>query len=162
MSLLDELGGALRQYADGGVAPQQDAVQNYQQIAPKAPPSLLSGALNSIFLSPQTGTFGQNVASMFERSDPGQRAGFLNMLLASGVGGELLPKLGLEPGTNEVTPQQAQQIPSASVQAAAEHAQQRDPSIVDRASEFYSHHPALVGALGGVAATMALQHLARH
>jgi len=159
MSLLDQLGGVLDQYRNGG-SPQnpQDAMQHYQQIAPQTPPSILSGALSSIFRSPQTGSFGQNVSSMFQQSDPNQRAGILNTLLGS-AGPGVLSMLGLAPGTTQVSPQQAQQIPPSAVESAAEHAQQQDPSIIDRASQFYAQHPTLVQALGTGAAILAVQHI---
>lgn len=163
MSLLDQLGGVLQQYTNGGTPPEpQQAVEHYQQVASQSPPSALSGALASIFHSPRTGSFGQNIASMFGQSDPSQRAGILNTLLSSGAASTVLSKLGLSPGTTQVSPQQAQQISPSAVEQAANHAQQQDPSIVDRASEFYSQHPTLVGALGAGAAIMALQHLASH
>jgi hypothetical protein len=159
VSLLDQLGGVFEQYRNGGApANQDDAMQHYQQAASQAPPSVLSGALNSIFRSPQTGTFGENVSTMFGHSDPNQRAGILNTLLASGGAG-ILSKLGLTPGTTQVSPQQAQQIPPAAVQSAADHAQQQDPSIIDRASDFYAQHPTLVQALGTGAAILAVQHI---
>jgi len=161
MSLMDEVGGILRQYAGGGTAPQQDPVQQYQQVATQAPSSALASAIGAVFRSPQTGSFGQNLGSLFGQSDPNQRAGILNMLLTSGAAGEILSKLGLQPGTRQVSAQQAQQISPAAVEEAAGHAEQKDPSIIDRASEFYSHHPTLVGALGAGAAVMALQHLAK-
>ena len=160
MSLLDQLGGAFQQYMNGGSpANQEDALQHYEQAANQAPPSVLSGALGQIFRSPQTGTFGQNIASMFERSDPNQRAGILNTLLNSGAGGALASMLGLGPGTAQISAQQAQQIHPAAVEEAANHAQTQNPSVVDRASEFYAQHPTLVQALGTGAAIMAVQHI---
>ena len=163
MSLLDQLGGVLGQYTNGGTPPQpQQAIEHYQQVASQSPPSAISSALAAVFRSPQTGSFGQNLASLFGQSDPNQRAGILNTLLASGGTGVILSRLGLAPGTTSVDPQQAQQIPPAAVEQAATDAQQHDPSIVDRASEFYAQHPTLVGALGAGAAIMALQHLAHH
>ncbi|MDP9054669.1 MAG: hypothetical protein M3N93_10275 [Acidobacteriota bacterium] len=163
MSIFDqagqELGGVLRQYANGGApANPQDAIQHYQQVASQTPPSVLSAALGSIFRSPQTGTFGQNVSSMFGQSDPNQRAGILNTLLSSGGPG-ILSKLGLSPGTTQLSPPQAQQIQPAAVEEAANHAQEQNPSIIDRASEFYAQHPTLVQALGTGAAIMAVQHI---
>ncbi|MBV9769403.1 MAG: hypothetical protein JOZ32_07520 [Bryobacterales bacterium] len=161
MGLLDQLGGILQQYSNGGAPSNQgDAVQHFQQVATQAPPSALAGALSTIFRSPETGTFGQNIASLFSQSDPNQRAGILNTLLGSGGAG-ILGKLGLAPGATQVSPEKAQQIPAAAVEEAANHAQQQDPSIISRASEFYSQHPTLVQALGAGAAILAMQHLSR-
>jgi hypothetical protein len=159
MSLADQLGAALEQYRSGGApANPQDAMQHYRQLAGQAPPSALSSALSAIFRSPQTGTFGQNLSSLFGKSDPNQRAGILNTLLASGGTG-ILSRLGLGPGTSQVSPQQAQQIQPAAVESAADHAQSQDPSIIERASEFYAQHPTLVEALGTGAAILAVQRM---
>lgn len=163
MGLLDQFSGILQQYRGGGTAPAPDAaVQHYQQVASEAPPSALSGALGEIFRSPQTGTFGQNISSMFGQSDAGQRAGILNTLLSSGAASGVLSTLGLASNTRQVSPEQAQQVSQQAVEEAANHAEQHDPSIVDRASEFYSQHPTLVQALGAGAALIALQHMSRN
>ncbi|MBV9506280.1 MAG: hypothetical protein JO323_14865 [Acidobacteriia bacterium] len=160
MGLLDQFTDILGRYSGGTGAPaSEDALQHYQQVASQAPPSVLSEAIGSIFRTPETGTFGANVSSMFGRSDPNQRAGILNTLLASGGSG-ILSKLGLAP-TTQVSPQQAQQVSPEAVEAAANHAQSQDPSIVDRASEYYAQHPQLVQALGAGAALIALQHFSK-
>jgi hypothetical protein len=161
MGLLDQFSDIPQQYSGGG-APSNpgDAAQHYQQIATQLPPSALSGALGAIFRSAQTGTFGQNISSMFGQSDPNQRAGILNTMLAAG-GSDILAKLGLSPGTTQVSPQQAQQISPAAVEEAANHAQSHDPSIIERASGFYAQHPTLVQAMGAGAALIALQHLSK-
>ena len=157
MGLFQQFSSILEQYK-GGSQPgnPDDAVQHFQQVAGAAQPGVLSGALASIFHSPQTGTFGQNIASMFGQSDP-RPAGILNTLLASGGAG-VLSKLGLGSTVSQVTPEQAQQIPPQAVELAAEHAQEQDPSVVERASEFYSQRPQLVQALGVGAALLAMQH----
>ncbi len=162
MSLFDQLGGLLQQYTNGGrPANDQDALNHYQQAAQQASPSVLAGALSSVFRSPSTGTFGQNVSSMFGQSDPSQRAGILNQILAS-AGPSVLASLGLGQGTTQVTPQQAQQISPAAVEQAANHAERQDPSIIDRASQFYAQHPTLVQALGAGAAVLAMQHMSQN
>jgi hypothetical protein len=137
---------------------REDAFQHYEQLASQTPPSAMSGALGAIFRSPQTGTFGQNISSMFGKSDPNQRAGILNTLLAS-AGPAILSHLGLPPGTSRISAQQAGQIQLPAVEQAANHAMQQDPSIIDRASEFYAQHPTLVQALGTGAAILAVQHI---
>ena len=38
----------------------------------------------------------------------------------------------------------------------------QNPSIVDQVSSFYSQHPQVVKALGGLALTIALQHMMRN
>ena len=161
MSLFDQLGGILQQYTGGGApANQQDAINHYQEVARQAPQSSVAGALSSVFRSPSTGTFGQNISSMFGASDPNQRAGILNTILAS-AGPGILANLGLGSGTTHVTPDQAQQINPNAVEQAANHAQSQDPSIIDRASQFYAQHPTLVQALGAGAAVLAMQHMSQ-
>jgi hypothetical protein len=161
MGLLDQFSNVLQQYS-GGRAPSNpdEAVQHFQQVAAKAPPSALSGALGAIFRSPQTGTFGQNVSSMFGQLDPNQRAGILNTLLSSGGAG-ILAQLGLSPATTHVSPEQAQQVAPQAVEEATNSVQSPNPSIIDRASEFYAQHPTLVKAMGAGAALLAMQHLSR-
>ncbi len=128
----------------------------------RAQPSLTTSQepLPPFSILPRRGHSAQNIASLFGHSDPNQRAGILNTLLASGGAG-VLSRLGLGSSTSKVTPEQAQNIPPQAVELAAEHAQTQDPSVVERASEFYSHHPQLVQALGVGAALLALQHLSR-
>jgi len=161
MGLLDQFSSILQQYTSGAVpANPNDALQHFQQVATQAQPTVLSGALGEIFRSPQTGTFGQNISSMFGQSDANQRAGILNTLLASG-GPAILAKLGLGPSTTQVSPQQAQQVSPAAVEEASNRTLEQDPSIIDRASEFYAQHPTLVQALGAGAALLAMQHFSQ-
>jgi hypothetical protein len=54
-----------------------------------------------------------------------------------------------------------EEICPMSWQQAAEHAEKQDPSIVERASQFYAQHPTLVQTLGALAMSVALSHLAR-
>jgi hypothetical protein len=58
-----------------------------------------------------------------------------------------------------VTPDQANQISPSQVQQMAEHAQRQKPSIVDEVSSFYAQHPQVMKAAGGLALTIALQHI---
>jgi hypothetical protein len=161
MGLLDQFSSILQQYSSGAApANPNDALQHFQQVATQTQPTVLSGALGEIFRSPQTGTFGQNISSMFGQSDANQRAGILNTLLASG-GPAILAKLGLGPSTTQVSPQQAQQVSPAAVEEASNRTLEQDPSIIDRASEFYAQHPTLVQALGAGAALLAMQHFSQ-
>ncbi len=88
----------------------------------------------------------------------------LNRLVNSLGGGGLaaLPGLGglgsLLAGGN-VTPEQANQVTPGQVQQMAEHAQRQNSSIVDEVSSFYAQHPQVVKAAGGLALTIALQHM---
>src|SRR5579884_4180828 len=141
----NQLGGMLQQYA-GGQTPQPEEVkQHFDQVATSAPPSSIADALAAAFRSNQTPPFGEMLGNLFNHSNPDQKAGLLNTLLASlggGAGSSLLSSLGLGgSGGANVTPAQAQQVSAADVQRAASQAAQHDPSIVERASQFYAQHP---------------------
>jgi hypothetical protein len=62
----------------------------------------------------------------------------------------------------QVTPQQAQQVPPEAVEKIATEAEKHDPSVVDRASQFYAEHPQAVKALGGLALAMVIGHIANN
>ena len=62
----------------------------------------------------------------------------------AGLGG--LAALLQKGGT--VTPEQAQEVSPEAVQVLAQKASQTNPSIVDKASQFYAQHPALVKSIG--------------
>jgi len=127
--------------------------EDFDQVAQHAPPDHLASGLNDAFRSDQTPPFGNMLESLFGASNGEQKAGILNQLLgsigpsvlASGVLGGLTKSLG---SNDTVTPQQAEQVPAEAVQELAQHAEQHDPSIIDRASDFYAQHPTLVQALG--------------
>ena len=95
-----------------------------------------------------------------------RRAGILNQIiqsvgaggLASVAGGVLGRVLGGGAGTapTTITPEQASQISPADASAIAAHAEKKDPSVMDRAGEFYAQHPQLVKGLGAAALAIAL------
>jgi len=164
MSFLDEIGGLASQLEAGTASAPQAA-----QAATQASPSSVAGAFSSIFNSSQTGSFGQNVSQLFAQSNPEQRAGILNRLLASAApqllgtlaGGAFSGLLG-QSAPLQVTTDQAAQIPHTAVEELANHAQQNNPGIVEEASQFYSQHPALISALGAGAAALAMRHFTGH
>ena len=165
MSLLD----MLKQYT-GGTTPTSDAEvhQHFDQVAQSVPQNEMAGALSQAFRSDQTPAFGQMISSMFSQSNGEQKAGMLNHLLSSvgpGAltnipGGSMLSGL-LSGGSNQVTPEQAQNISPEAVQQLASHAEQADPSIIEKASSFYAQHPTLVKALGAGVMSIAMAKLAR-
>jgi len=168
MSWLNSLSDMVERYSGqgGGTASApQDPHQDYQQVTQAAPPNVVAGGLSEAFRSDRTPPFPEMISNLFRQSDPNQRAGLLNHLLgAVGSGGvATLPGLaGLFGGRNQVTPEQANQISPEQVQQIAAHAQKQDPSIVDQVSSFYAQHPQVVKALGGLALTIALQHMMRN
>jgi hypothetical protein len=158
MNLLQRYSGATPDNAPASV--QED----FQQVAQGAQPEHLASGLNDAFRSDQTPPFENMVANLFGASNGEQKAGILNQLLgavgpavlSSGVLSGLSQYLG---GAKTVTPQQAEQIQPRAVQELAKHAQQNDPSIIDRASSFYAQHPTLVQGLGAGALALIMSHM---
>lgn len=168
MAWTDEIGSLLEQYKGSSAAnPPGNVQSDFNQVAQTAPASAISSGLRDAFQSNQTPPFGQMVASLFGQSNPEQRAGILNHLLAaagpaalsSGVLGSLGGLLG---NRTSITPEQAQQVSPETVQHLAEHAQGQDPSIIDKASEFYSQHPTLVQGLGASALALVMSRISQH
>ena len=148
------------------------AVDHFGQVAQQAPQSSVSQGLAAAFRSDQTPPFGQMVGRLFGNSNPQQRAGLLTQLISglgagsvsastggSGPLSDLMRQLG--GGGSTVTPEQATAITPEQVQQAATHAEQQNPSIVDKVSDFYSQHTALVQTLGSAALTIALAKMAQ-
>lgn len=188
MDWMNQLGGILQQYT--GAQPNQapDTVDNdFDQLAQNAPPSALSDGLAAAFRSDDTPEFGQMAANLYSNSGGQQQAGILNTLLrAAGptILAQVLSRMGqsgggagasggggggglggildmLRGGQQEVTPEQAQQIPPEAVQQIAQQAQEKDPSVIDRVSDFYAEHPTLIKTLGAAALTIALAKIAQ-
>jgi hypothetical protein len=143
----------------GAASAPADVHNDFDQVAQAAPRDAVASGLSQAFRSDQTPPFPQMLANLFGRSDPNQRAGLLNQLLgALGPGAaSLLPGIG---GGN-VTPDQAARVSPQQVEEAAAHAERQNPSIVDQVSHFYAQHPDVVKAAGGLALTIALQHMLR-
>jgi hypothetical protein len=114
------------------------------------------------------------LGQLFGNSGGHQRANILNTLLAtagpallsnvlSRQGGGGLGNLAgmLGGGQARVTPEVAEQIPPEAVEELAREAEQRDPSIIDRVSDFYAEHPTLVKSLGAAALAITMQGMAK-
>jgi len=136
----------------------------FSDAAHHAPQEEVADGLAHAFRSDQTPAFPQMVANLFGRSDPNQRAGLLNRLLGAvgpGAMAGLPGALGGLLGGGEVRPEQAAQVSPKDVEEIAAHAEKQDPSVVDQVSSFYAKHPQVVQALGGLALTIAMQHMMR-
>jgi len=168
VSWLDALSGLAQRYSGQGggtSSAPDDAHRDYDEVTQHAPAEEVAGGLSQAFRSDRTPPFPEMVSSLFSRSDPNQQAGLLNRLLGA-IGPGALAGLpgglgGLLGGRSEVTPQQANQVSPAQVQVIASQAEKQNPSVVDQVSSFYSQHPQVVKALGGLALTIALQHMMR-
>ena len=164
-----DLGNLLQKYLNvPGNQPVPDAERHFDQVAQHASPDVLGEGIADALRSDQTPPLGQMVRDVFSRADPHQQAGMLNQILGSlnpgalgglgGVLGGLAQQIG--GGHVQVSPQQAQQIPPDQVQDLANRAEQHNPGIFDRLSEFYAQHPDLVKTLGSAALTIALAKMA--
>lgn len=166
MDLMNSLSGILKQYTDhdpSQTMPDVDA--HFDTVAQTAHPDMLAQGISAAFRSDQTPDFGQMVASLFSRSDPGQRAGMLSQLLTAAGPGVVSRVLG---GTSlaglvtgQVTPQAASEVSPEAVSQLASEAHKENPSIVDTLSGFYAQHPTLVKGLGTVALAIAMSHLSK-
>ncbi len=162
MGILD----ILQQYADPARVQPDRVNEHFDQVAQQSNPQDLGNGVAAAFRSDSTPPFGQMIGDLFGRSDPQQRAGILNQLtqvlgsgaLASVAGGVLGRVLGSGSGNAPptITPEQASQISPADAGAIAAHAEKKDPSILDRAGEFYAQHPTLVKSLGATALAIVL------
>jgi hypothetical protein len=164
MSLLD----ILNQYA-GSAQPQADTAGHFDAAVQQASPGDLGSAIASMFRSDATPAFAQQIGQLFNGSNPQQQAGLINQILQgvgpgalAAAGGVLGRVLGTTPSAGTVptiTPEQASQLSPGDVQAIASHAEQHDPSIVDRAGAFYAQHPTLVKSLGVAALALTMNHM---
>lgn len=166
---MNQVAGILQNYSQGGQAGGSDVESHFNQVAQAAPPSDMANSLAAMFRSDQTPPFAQQVSQLFGSSSGGQRANLLNTLLASGAGAGILSQLGQAAGISmpgsggnppQITPEAAAKISPEAVQQAAAQAEKHDPSIVDRVSELYAQHPALINTLGTLAMSMAMSQLA--
>lgn len=133
--------------------------QEFNQVVQSAPQGALAKGLADAFRSDRTPSFGQMLSRLFEHSDSRQRAGLLNSLFAltpSSVASEVLGVFG---GRKQLSPEEAQRVSPEAVRRIADQAQKTNPSVVDRASEFYADYPGLVKTLGIGALTIAMSKL---
>jgi hypothetical protein len=161
-----DLGNLLQQYL-GGVTDPARAEQDFPHAVQQAPQASVASGVTEAFRSDQTPPFADMVSQLFGRSDPQQRAGMLNQLLAN-VSPAMLTALagsigGLfgQNGQPQVTAEQAEKITPAQVQEIATTAEQHNPGIVDRIGDFYAQHPQLIQALGGAALAIVLGKMAQ-
>lgn len=179
MDLMNELSGLLQKYTGAQAEEAPDTIHDdFDQVVQAAPQPAVADGLAAAFRSDQTPDFGQMTSNLFSNSNPQQRAGLLNTLIryagpailshitsggGSGAGGGGLSSLInlFKGGQQEVTPEQAQQIPPEAIQQVAAQAEKHDPSIIDHISNFYAEHPTLIKSLGAAALTIALSKIAQ-
>ena len=168
MGILD----ILNQYTNAPQA-QADTADHFDQVAGTASAESLGAGIASMFRSSSTPPFGQTVGSLFDQSNPAQRAGVLNHIIPSlgpsalTAGGGVLARFLGNPANaaatqpQTITPEQASRVAPSDVSALATQAQQQNPSVVDSIGSFYAQHPVLVKTLGVAALAVAMSHM-RH
>ena len=162
MSLRD----ILSQYSDRSYQhPVPEAPDDFERIAIDAPPEVLRDGLADAFRAEETPPFPQMIAQLYGRSNGQERAGLLNEILGSLAGGAAGGAAG---GTiaellrrNRISPEEADRVTPEQLQETMARAERRDPSIIERASQFYARHPGLVRQLGAAALTIAMRGMAR-
>ena len=189
MNWMKELGGVLDRYDTP--APKAGSVDtDFDLFAQKAPPAAVSEGLSAAFRSDQTPEFAHMASQLFGRGSGSQRAGMLNLLLATvgpmvvqqilarrqrgtasgpaqqggGMGGGLGDILGnilRGDGPPKVTPEVAEQVTPQEIEEIAREAEKKDPSVIDRISEVYAQQPQLLKVLGGAALAIALGRMAQ-
>jgi hypothetical protein len=168
MSLMDNLSSLVDQFSKGS-ASDADVHATYDKVATSVPQGSLADGLGHAFKSDQTPPFEQMVSGLFGQSNPDQKAGALNQLIAAlGPSGaaQILGSLGLgglaAAATGQtVTPQQAQQVSPEAVQTIARQAAKTDPSIMDKAAGFYAQHPTLVKSIGAGALALLMSKISQ-
>ena len=169
MGLLD----ILNQYAHPTPATAATSEAHFDEVAKEVPPDELGRGVAEAMRSDQTPPFSDMVGQMFGRSNPQQRAGMLNQILASlgpqvlsGLAGGVLGRV-LGTGTaspaatrTQVSPEEANQITPEQMREIAAHAEQQNPNVVDKVGGFFGQHPDLVKGLGGMALAVLLGKLA--
>jgi len=126
----------------GAASAPADVHADYRQVAEAAPENVKSEGIAQAFRSDQTPPFPQMLANLFGQSNPNQRAGLLNSLLG-----------------RTVTAEQASQMSRDEVQQMAAHAEGQNPSVIDQVSQFCAQHPDMMKAAGGLALSIAIQHM---
>jgi hypothetical protein len=172
MAWLNKVTDIIDKYAVGDSVNVPGSVDaDFDRFSQHAPSSTVSDGLAEAFRSPHTPPFATMLSQLFSRSPSSQKTTVLNTLVAT-LGpvlvSQLLSKHGassaasqLQSGSTSISPEIAEQVPSASIEAIAAEAEKRDPSIVDRISKFYGEQPALVKTLGGLALTVAMAKVAQ-
>src|SRR6476646_5043907 len=115
MGIMDNLGDLVKQAMSGQASPAQ-VDSAYDRVSQEVPQDTLSDGISHAFKSDQTPPFEQMVGGLFGQSNPEQKAGLLNQILAAlgpggvaqvlGSSGGLGALAGLRPGM--VTPEQAE------------------------------------------------------
>lgn len=168
MRTLDDLGSLAGDLASGRISASR-VHEVYDETVRQVPRPTLAEGLSEAFRSDQTPPFEQMVTGLYRHSNPAQKAGLINQILAAiGTAGaaEVLPLGWIRslPGVlrgARVTPQQATQVPPEEVGVLARKATSRNPRVLEKAADFYAQHPALVKAIGAGALALLMSRISR-
>ena len=172
MNWLNEMTDIAQKYGAGAPANIPGSVHDdFDRVSRSAPPATMSDALAEAFRSDRTAPFPQMLSQLFGRSPSAQKNNVLGALIASlgpALVSQILARHGaaraakeIENGKTQISPDIADQIPASSIEVVAAEAEKKDPSIMDRVSQYYAEQPALVKTLGGLALTVALARMAQ-
>jgi len=168
MGLLYQLGGLL-QHVESGTVADADVHGAFDQVAGGVPTGTLASGLTHAFNSDQTPPFPEMLSGLLAQSNPQQKAGILNQIIAA-VGPAGAAQLATEAGLGgiagalsggSITPQQAQQVSPDQVQVFAQNAAKKNPNVVDMAAGFYAQHPALVKSIGVAALALLMSKISK-
>lgn len=170
MSVMD----ILNQYLNPTPAAAATSEAHFDEVSRSLSPDELGRGVSETLRGDETPPFGDMVGQMFGRSDPNQRAGLLNQILASlgpaaasALGGGLLGRI-FGSGNNvatgaspTVTPDQASRLSPEDVRDIAAQAEKKNPSVIDAVGGFYAQHPDLVKGIGAMGLAVLLGKLAK-
>jgi len=172
MDWMNKVGDILQQYtnpntAQGASNVNHDEVnQHFDNVAQSVPSNILAQGVSAALNSDHTAPFGQTIGDLFNRSNPEQKSGVVNELIAAlgpGAASILASKglSGILGGSGQINPQAASQISPDTVTELANQAEKQNPSIVDTVSNFYAQHPTLVKTLGVAALSYVMSSMSK-
>ena len=153
MGLLD----ALSQIANAISQNSQPQQSHVDEIVRDAPRDTVREGLREAFDAGDTPSMGEQVGQMFGQSSNQQQAGLINQVIqalgpaaAAALAGGVLQKV-MKPGEQQVDADAVAQLSPTEVTQVVNEAQQQQPELSQRLSEFYADNSGLLKALGGVA-----------
>ena len=153
MGLLD----ALSQIANAINQNSQPQQSHVDEIVRDAPRDTVREGLREAFDAGDTPSMGEQVGQMFGQSSNQQQAGLINQVIqalgpaaAAALAGGVLQKV-MKPGEQQVDADAVAQLSPTEVTQVVNEAQQQQPELSQRLSEFYADNSGLIKALGGVA-----------
>jgi hypothetical protein len=162
MGFMDDIGGLLNQYVNNnGATNRQEAREHYDQIHNNVPQDLLGSVIGPALASLGQQQVQERIYNSATEMDQQQRGSFVQTLLSGFLSsGVNIPSLLGQLGIGQQVADNPYDATPDDVAKLATHAQQTDPSIFDRAMQFYAEHPTLVKVLGTMAVTAIARNLA--